>query len=233
MKTISGSSSEKKCRVIHFPIDAAPYAAASPSWDEGLPPAWLDDPLILFVGRLVYYKGLSVLLNALSLVPELFVVIVGVGPLRADLVAQVERLGLTARVTFLDSVAPSTLLGLYKTSSFFVLPSIARSEAFGMVQLESMAASRAVISTDLPSGVPYVNQHGKTGLVVPPNDAAALARAMQRLAEDPQFSARLGNNGRRRASEDFDIDHVVEQHVALYREISRDARASTSGDDRS
>jgi rhamnosyl/mannosyltransferase len=115
------------------------------------------------------------------------------------------------------------LHGLYQAARFLVLPSVARSEAFGMVQLEAMASGRAVISTDLPSGVPYVNQHGKTGLVVPPGDASALASAMRILVDDAAYARALGVNGERRAREAFDIDLIADQHLRLYQELC-DAR---------
>jgi glycosyltransferase involved in cell wall biosynthesis len=208
-----------RCRVIHLPIDPNPYAAAGPLPIERLPVDFLGKPLALFVGRLVYYKGVDVLLRALAMVPNLHLAIVGVGPLARGLLEQTKALGLANRVAFLDALSEANLLGLYKTSNFLVLPSVAPSEAFGMVQLEAMAAGRAVISTDLRSGVPYVNQHGKTGLIVPPNDAPALASAMRQLVDFPAYALELGTNGEARVREEFGLERVVDQHVTLYTEV--------------
>jgi rhamnosyl/mannosyltransferase len=207
---------ESKTRVIHFPIDAAPYVDASSHWDEQLPPAWRSEPLVLFVGRLVYYKGLDVLLEALRLTERARLAVVGVGPLKTRLLDQAARLGVTERVKFLGAVSDDRLRSMYKCARFLVLPSVAPSEAFGMVQLEAMAAGRPVIATDLKSGVPYVNQHGVTGLNVPPRDAQALAAAMMMLLDNEPHARALGQTAQRRVLAEFDVDKVVDAHVALY-----------------
>jgi glycosyltransferase involved in cell wall biosynthesis len=207
---------ESKCRVIHFPIDALPYADAPSLWDEQLPRAWQSEPMVLFVGRLVYYKGVNVLLEALRLTERVRLAIVGVGPLRATLVEQAERLGIAERVKFLGAVSDDRLRSMYKCARLLVLPSVAPSEAFGMVQLEAMAAGRPVISTDLKSGVPYVNQHGVTGLIVPPSDAQALANAMKALLENEPRALALGQAAQRRVLAEFHVDKVVDAHAQLY-----------------
>lgn len=209
---------ESICRVIHFPIDALPYANAELLWDEELPAGWQADPLILFVGRLVYYKGVDVLLEALSSTSRARLAIVGVGPLEGQLLGQARALGIAERVKFLGAVPDARLRSLYKCARFLVLPSVAPSEAFGMVQLEAMAASRPVISTDLKSGVPYVNQHGITGLIVPPGEARALASAMNRLLDDPEYAQRLGEGAERRVLAEFHVDRVIDAHLQLYAE---------------
>jgi rhamnosyl/mannosyltransferase len=211
---------EQRCRVIHLPIDPAPYSLADALPDDLLPTGFAGYPLGLFVGRLVYYKGLDVLLRATTLVPGMRLALVGIGPLRDSLHSQAKTLGLADRVAFLGSLNEDSLHRLYKSANFLVLPSVAPSEAFGMVQLEAMAAGKPVISTDLRSGVPYVNQHEKTGIVIPPGDALALAFAMRRLSEDPSYASGLGRNGEARVREAFDIRLIVDQHVKLYEEVS-------------
>lgn len=207
---------ESLCRVIHFPIDALPYANAPACWDEQLPVEWQADPLVLFVGRLVYYKGVDVLLEALRLTDRARLAIVGVGPLHAALVARAQALGIASRVKFLGALPDARLRSLYKCARFLVLPSVAPSEAFGMVQLEAMAASRPVISTDLESGVPYVNQHGTTGLIVAPGDPQALAAAMKTLIDDPEYARVLGEAAERRVLAEFHVERVIDAHLELY-----------------
>lgn len=207
---------ESLCRVIHYPIDAVPYANASAAWDERLPTSWHAEPLLLFVGRLVYYKGVDVLLEAMRLTARGRLAIVGVGPLQAELEAQARALGISERVQFLGAVSGARLGSLYKQASFLVLPSVAPSEAFGMVQLEAMAAGKPVISTDLKSGVPYVNQHQVTGLIVPPANAPSLAAAMNRLIEDPGYARSLGDAAQRRVIAEFHVDRVIDAHLRLY-----------------
>jgi rhamnosyl/mannosyltransferase len=217
---------ESKSRVIHFPIDASPYVDAPAHWDEELPRAWRTERLVLFVGRLVYYKGVDVLLEALRLTERARLAIVGVGPLARTLVDHAVRLGVADRVVFLGAVSDDRLRAMYKCARFLVLPSVLPSEAFGMVQLEAMAAGRPVIATALKSGVPYVNQHGVTGLIVPPSDPRALAAAMTALLDNESHAQALGQAAQRRVLDEFDVDKVVDAHVALYAGLPRSSPRS-------
>jgi glycosyltransferase involved in cell wall biosynthesis len=209
-----------RCRVIPFPIELDDVAPEG-TWDEALPQSWEHAPLALFVGRLVYYKGVDVLLRAVAGCPLVNLALVGNGPLRAELEASAARLGVSPRVRFLGEVSEARLRELYACARFLVLPSTAASEAFGMVQLEAMRAGRPVISTLLPSGVPFVNQHQRTGLIVPPGEAAPLAAAMHRLATDMAYADRLGQGARKRVCSDFSVERVVDRWLELYAELAR------------
>jgi rhamnosyl/mannosyltransferase len=101
-----------------------------------------------------------------------------------------------------------------------VLPSVTHAEAFGMVQIEAMACGKPVISTNLPSGVPWVNQHGETGLVVTPGDAAALGEAIATLAGNEPMRQRMGLAARRRVEREFTAVRMAERTVALYHEVA-------------
>ena len=102
----------------------------------------------------------------------------------------------------------------------FVLPSIARNESFGIVQLEAMAAGKPVVSTGIDSGVPYVNKHGHTGTVVPPSDSKALAAAIQHLLDNPSEARALGRNGLARVREEFSLGAMVDRIWDVYRELA-------------
>lgn len=179
-------------------------------------------PFVLFVGRLVPYKGVDVLLRAVAAVEGAHAVIAGDGPLRSTLEQLSSELGLTARVRFTGSVDPSELTALYNACDLFVLPSVTRAEAFGVVQLEAMSCGKPVVCTDLPSGVPWVNQHGVTGLVVPPRDVEGLSSAIRSLLGDPVARLRMGAAGRARVASEFTIDRMVGQTTALYQQIARE-----------
>ena len=175
-------------------------------------------PLILFVGRLRYYKGLEYLLGAMKEIDGILLVIGG-GPM-ADHWQQLARnQSLLERVHFLGEVADDELPAYYQAADLFVLPASHRSEAFGVVQLEAMAASTPVVSTALGTGTSFVNQDGATGFVVPPRDAPALARAINRLLADSELRRSMGDAGRRRVLGHFTVDRMVDGVIRVYEEL--------------
>ncbi|HEV8396905.1 MAG TPA: sugar transferase [Vicinamibacterales bacterium] len=210
-----------KCLVVPFGIDPAPYATA-----HALVRPVAAEPTVLFVGRLVAYKGVEVLLRALPGLP-VRAVIVGDGPCRASLEALTAELGIADRVTFAGQVSDEARIEAYRAADVFVLPSISRQEAFGMVQLEAMLSGLPVVSTALPTGVPWVNQDGRTGLVVPPGDAAALRSALAHLAASPGLRRDLGAQGRARALATFTADQMCDGAFEVYREAA--ARPAQAG----
>jgi len=176
--------------------------------------AAVPGPRMLFVGRLVYYKGIDVLLDAMEHCDG-SLVIVGEGPLEGALRALVTEKRLAARVLFAGRVSDADLPAFYQACDLFVLPSIARTEAFGVVQIEAMAAGRPVVSTRLPTGVPWVNQDGISGLVVTPGDPVALADALRRLLDDGLLRRRLGEGARQRARAMFSRERMVATFKSL------------------
>ncbi len=197
---------EEKLEVIHYGLPPIDFPA----------PQSRERPFILSVGQLVYYKGFDVLIKALAGAPGFDLVIVGCGPLEKELKKLAEDQGVARRVKFPGHVSHEELLQYYSDCEFFVLPSTVRSEAFGIVQLEAFQAGKPVISTDLPSGVPYVNLDGKTGIVVPPGDVRALNGAIKALHGDPERRLRLGNAARERALTEFSAQEMVKRTFALY-----------------
>jgi rhamnosyl/mannosyltransferase len=166
-------------------------------------------PRTLFVGRFVYYKGLDVLVDAMATAPGTLL-LAGEGPLEDEIRRRAAERGVLDRVQFLGRVLDSDLPAYYDAADVVVLPSVAHTETFGVVQLEAMAACRPVVSTALPTGVPWVNQDGVSGIVVPPRDAAALGSAIARLGADPALRARLGAGGASRAESLFSIGRMID-----------------------
>lgn len=175
-------------------------------------------PYVLFVGRLVPYKGLDVLLDAIAMVrSRVDFRIVGIGPQLNELKAQSVRLGIADRVDFMGRLGEDQLHNLMEGAAIFCLPSINRLEAFGVVLLEAMRAGRAVISTDIPgSGVPSVNS---SGINIPVQDPIALAEAIDRLLADPEETARLGRIARSNFERNFSRRLMSDHFLCLYRSL--------------
>ena len=177
-----------------------------------------DRPLILFVGRLRHYKGIDVLLRAMTTVDQAHLLVVGIGPMDDAWRALAQELGVQGKVTFLGEAPDEDLIALYQAADLFVLPSTNRAETWGAVQIEAMASGLPIICTELGTGTSYVNQHGVTGLVVPPNDAGTLAVAIQTLVANQELRHTLGQAGLRRASEQFSTAAMLQNMLAFYQE---------------
>jgi glycosyltransferase involved in cell wall biosynthesis len=210
----------EKCRVIHFGVDLTRFAPTPAVAQQTA--AWraryAGQPLLLFVGRLRHYKGVDVLIEAMRQVEHVHALIVGVGPMAQAWHTQAQAMGVTDRLTFLGELNDADVLALYHAASLFVLPSTNRAETLGIVQLEAMACGLPLLCTELGTGTSYVNQHGVTGLVVPPNDPAALAAAIRRLVADPALRATMGAAGRRRVEQEFAREVMLDRTLAFYRE---------------
>jgi glycosyltransferase involved in cell wall biosynthesis len=206
---------KEKCVVIPLAIDPASFETATPN--SSLVPR--PSPLLLFVGHLRYYKGLQYLLQALRELPTARLMIVGEGPMENAWRSLADELGVGARVTFADHVPDPDLASIYAACDIFVLPSSERSEAFGLVQLEAMAAGKPVICTELGTGTSFVNVDGESGLVVPARDAHALAVAINRLIDDEPLRARMGAAGRARVEKEFQLDKMVDRILTLYENL--------------
>jgi rhamnosyl/mannosyltransferase len=210
-----------KCRVIPYGIDGAEFRPRDAVAIAAIQRRY-GARLVLAVGRLVYYKGFEYLIRAMTNVRG-HLLIAGDGPLRARLQAEATRSGVAARVTFLGNVTRAALLDYYQAADVFALPSVARSEAFGIVQLEAMASGVPVVNTRLPSGVPFVSVDGETGITVEPAAPTAFGAAINRLLDTPELRARYGAAARRRVSEHFSLAAMVDRTLALYEEILADS----------
>jgi glycosyltransferase involved in cell wall biosynthesis len=212
----------KKCRVIPFGIDLKRFERPDELEVVRLRKQF-GSRMILSVGRLVYYKGFDFLIEAMKSV-NAHLVLVGNGPLEGELRARIRAHGLEDRVTLLTTV--KDVVPVYHAAELFVLPSIVRSEAFGIVQLEAMACSKPVVNTQLDSGVPSVSLDGVTGITVPPADSKALGRAINSLLDDPG-RATLGQAAYQRVREQFSLAGMAKQTLALYHEVlNSDVRPS-------
>jgi rhamnosyl/mannosyltransferase len=147
------------------------------------------------------------------------IAIVGDGPFEGPLRSAHRQLDLGDRVEFLGSQSEFELRALYRAARVCVLPSTHRSEALGLAMIEAMASGRPVVSTELGTGTSWVNQHGSTGLVVPPGDPVSLAAAINLLLDDAAMAERFGAAARERARREFSHEVMGERVLRVYERV--------------
>lgn len=205
-----------KTRVIPYGLNKAGY----PQPDSERMTHWrqrLGERFFLFVGVMRYYKGLHILLDALKDV-DYPVVIVGAGPLEAELHAQAAALGLR-NLHFLGRLGDEDKVALLQLSYAIVFPSHLRSEAFGISLLEGAMYGKPMISSEIGTGTSYINIHGETGLVVPPSDPLAFRTAMRQLWDNPEQAAQMGLKAEARYRQLFTADEMGRRWSELYQEL--------------
>jgi rhamnosyl/mannosyltransferase len=174
--------------------------------------------IVLFVGRLIYYKGIQFLVQAMEDV-DAKLLIVGKGPLEYSTIKLARELGIENRVIFLGRVDIRDLPAYYHACKVFVLPSLVKTEAFGIVQLEAMACGKPVVNTVIPSGVPYVSVDKKTGITVPPGDIKSLAQAINTLLDNEILRERYGREALIRVRNCFTMGKMIEKVYQVYKTL--------------
>ncbi|WP_118195435.1 glycosyltransferase [Albibacterium indicum] len=177
--------------------------------------------LIFSLGRLVEYKGYKYLIEALAKLDDTYrLAIGGIGPLRGELEELVDHLGVRSRVEFLGYVSDEDVPKYFEACDLFCLSSIWKTEAFAIVQIEAMSCGKPVVSTHIKgSGVSWVNADQVSGLVVPAEDADALANAIKKLMDDRELYEQVALGGRRRYKELFTRKKMVDKSLSLYRKL--------------
>jgi rhamnosyl/mannosyltransferase len=177
-----------------------------------------DRRIVFSLGRMTYYKGFEVLIDAAATLPDDCVVLIGGdGELLDAYRARVRELGLLHKVHLLGHIKDHHLASHYEACDVFCMPSTVRAEAYGVAIVEAMVMAKPIVATDIPgSGVPWVNVHGETGFNVPVRDAAALASALRRLLDDEALRQRLGATGRQRYLREFDAGLMTQRTLELY-----------------
>lgn len=198
-----------KIEVIPFGIQSEPWISIHPQREKSF----------LFVGRLVPYKGLEVLLDAMKQVPDCWLDVVGQGPLESFLEDKIRHDNLEGRVTLHGGCSAQDLSDLMSRAQALILPSLDRSETFGLVQLEAMAAGIPVITSKLQSGVSEVGIEDETCLLVQPGDAQSLSQAMQKFLNDDQLAAGMGQASRERFNNHYTREIMVRRVWEWYEKL--------------
>ncbi|MBF0332544.1 MAG: glycosyltransferase family 4 protein [Alphaproteobacteria bacterium] len=212
-----------KVSVIPIGIERSTYPVPEPAavrrWREQV-----GERFFLFTGVFRYYKGLHVLLDA-AVGTDFPIVLIGVGPIEAELKAQAARLGLS-NIHFVGHVSDADKVALLSLCHGVVFPSHLRSEAFGISLLEGAMFGKPMISSEIGTGTTFVNIGGETGLVVPPSDPAALREAMRRLWTNPLEAAEMGERAAARYERLFTGDRMVAAYAGLYRRLAGEREAA-------
>lgn len=174
--------------------------------------------IIFSLGRLVEYKGYKYLVEAAQYLPDDYLVAIGgIGPLRTELEEQALELGVYNKVKFLGWLEDDETAGWFGACDVFALPSVMKTEAFAIVQIEAMSCGKPVVSTDIPgSGVSWVNKDGESGIVVPPCDAKAFADALVRITSDKGVYRKYSEGAAARFEQMFTFDKMIDNCQAVY-----------------
>lgn len=208
-------SFREKCRMIPLGIDVQNVVCNDQEAIERIRQRF-GNSLVLAIGRLVPYKGFDILIRAMKNV-DAKLLLVGTGHQDDALSRLIALENLDQKVTMLRQV--EDIRPYLAAASIFVLPSVTRAEAFGIVQLEAMAAGLPVINTNIDSGVPEVCVNGETAITVPPTDPAALSRAMQLLLSRDDLRAQLGKAAKIKVYSEYRTDLMAERTMALYQDV--------------
>lgn len=204
----------KKIRVIPLSVDAPKGEIATPATLPRLPRKFM-----LFLGRLVPYKGITPLLAAMDRLRAAgcHFVIAGAGPL-APMLASATR-GSSNVVLITRHVTEDEKHYLLRACHALLFPSSMANEAFGILQLEAMILGKPVINTSLPTGVPWVSVHHETGITVPPGDAVSLAAAIETLWSNERLVTEYGTNATARVERLFSTSRVQAALLETYSEL--------------
>ncbi|TKT72918.1 glycosyltransferase [Afipia massiliensis] len=217
---------EDKCVVVPYGCDDAYWGELNHAEQRAVDNLQRQYPrLVVAVGRLVSYKGYEIFLRAMQNV-DTDAVIIGEGPLKADLIRLSEELGVLDRVKFLGVLKSHEVKQYVHAAKALAFPSVTEAEAFGIVQLEAMSAGKPVVNTALATAVPQVARDGKEGLTVPPNQPAAFAEALRRLLDQPDFAARLGRSGKERVRTEFSKTLFLSRMQEIYQEAHHRRRSA-------
>jgi rhamnosyl/mannosyltransferase len=205
-------------KVVVIPIGAPPPETPDPQRVERLRRRYGHRHVVFALGRMTYYKGWDVLIEAARSLPEDVVVVVGGGGEDLETYrAMAERAGVSERIRFVGGLSPANVEAHFAVADLFCVASTVRAEAYGVAAVEAMARGCPVVATDIPgSGLGWLHQHEVTGLKVPVRDPLALAEAISTLVADAGLRSRYGAAGRARWAAHFTADKMAEETLTLY-----------------
>jgi len=221
-------SYSEKCITIPYGIDDVQWSTLDAPQKEEVSKLKNRYPrLVVSTGRLVSYKGFDILLQALQRI-NATLILIGAGPLEGRLRRQAQELGLHDRAIFVGYQTRNAMKVLFHAARVFAFPSVTSAEAFGIVQLEAMAAGLPVVNTALPTAVPHVARNEIEGLTVSPGNATALANALARLLDDDALAGQFGRAAQARVRTSFSLSAFLLSTKRIYKEVISERRSGHS-----
>ena len=212
------SRMRERCTVVPFGISPRRYRLDDAGRRRAAELRARHGKFVLFVGRLVHYKGFTTLIESMRDV-DAHLVLVGDGPLRAHAEAAIAQHTLGDRVSLVGAASQTDLNAYLEASSVLVLPSVSRSENFGIILLEGMLFGKPLVTSRLRSGVEAINEHGVTGLTVDPGDGPGLAAALTKLLADDELRASMGATARARLESHFAFERMIDGYQTVYQQV--------------
>ncbi len=185
--------------------------------------------IVFSLGRMTYYKGFDVLIEAAAALPEDSVVLIGGdGELLDGYRTMVARRGLAGKVHLLGHINDDELASHFEACDVFCMPSTLRAEAYGVAIVEAMVMGKPIVATHIPgSGVPWVNVHGETGFNVEVRRPDNLSAMLNLLLGDAPLRARLGAKARQRYLQEFNAALMTQRTISMYSRLLQDERRTT------
>lgn len=206
----------EKCHVVPIGINNT-HLTENLDFRKDLENEYRNKTVVFSLGRLIYYKGFEYLIDAAQKLDENTIILIGgTGTLKEKLKKRIKEKKVEDKVQLLGKILQEKLKEYYNRADLFCLPSIERTEAFGIVLIEAMSMSLPVISTNIGTGTSWINQHNETGFVVPPKDANALARAIKKIADDPDLKKEFAENAVQRFQKNFKLERMIDRLLELY-----------------
>lgn len=188
---------------------------------ENIQKSYPNKKIIFSVGRLVEYKGYKYLIDAAKYLDDDYVILIaGNGPLKNELQKNIIENGLSDKVKLLGFISNEEKYAYFEACKIFCLSSIQKNEAFAIVQIEAMSCSKPVVSTNIiGSGVPWVNKHGESGIVVDTENGLEIANAITQICEDKQIYKQLCSQAKNRYETLFTKHNMMDKCLSIYTNI--------------
>jgi rhamnosyl/mannosyltransferase len=212
---------KKKVEIIPFGLNTEKMGDIDKDLVAKIKKSYSGKKIIFSLGRLTYYKGFDYLIKSAKYMPDNYIVLIGgEGKLKSKLELMINRNKLTKKVFLLGNISSSKVYSYFEASDLFVLPSIERSEAFGIVQIEAMYFKKPIVSTNIiGSGVPWVNENGITGYVVEPKNPEKLSEAIIKILINKSIYNNFSVNAYKRFIDNFRIDMTLKRMLRVYNEL--------------